>query len=861
MEGSTTNGAPVSAAIARLFERAPRDRRIGRYRLREDGLLGQGGFAPVYLADELTDETADETLQTVALKLFPLDENRARITREGQALCRVKHDNVVTFNTMVTDESLGIVAIVMEHVEGVGVDQRLEKGPLPIEDVIALGLQMASALEAIHAAGVVHRDLKPANVIESKGVYTLIDFGISTGDAAPTEARSLFEGPGALDAQAVFAELSKADARGLTGVVHAAQRATKATLLTHGIAGTLGYVDPRTVRDGIRADEKSDIYALGVTLFECASGILPTVAAARETEILPENRAEVSARIFMGAEPPPSLSESAPHVPLQLASLVDAMISPDAADRPASAEVVLERLEKIRASLKEEANRPRARSAPQSASQPPRAPSGIPVGSIPPQDPAAKAAALRKRDSEERFRRWRNRFLVLLALGALGGGAYAAYKLAFSGNTKDADARAAWADFQQCLIGASPKDAAAVQARWYVVKANLGIGTVEAKPMNDDCPTLGRTAYDKFRAARGPGSDFLDKLSSYLDEVTHKDVADSDPIPLMNAALEADIGGGTPTWKSASKSPATAAVEPALATDKLKTREPWTPPGRVEIDSKECSLWMPPKLRKRDAYGRVWAYEETTIKIGPVGASGGIGDMDAAIKLEDGERVDGAQMICNVPVFLVRNRSGVRLFHATDSGESVVPTQLFPPPGSAETLDPRDSSVRVTEICRTSKRAYYNVDLGFDGLLLTWTDGVFTATKMYGSSAFGASTLDCREGVGAWARSETTLQFCPDGAPCGELKPPAKDGCFDGSAWYSLLGGTTKDGRAPLEIGYRRWAWPFDAPPTTTLLFAATPKQPVELPNHLVCSANGAVLTTIGGGAAVDISKEPRILP
>lgn len=851
-----------SDAIDRLLSRAPGERRIGRYRIRPDGKLGQGGFAPVFLADELTDglleEASDEPLQTVALKLFPLDEHRARITREGQALCRVKHDNVVTFNTMVTDESLGLVAIVMEHVEGVGVDRRLEHGPLPIADVIALGLQMASALEAIHAAGVVHRDLKPANIIESKGVYTLIDFGISTGDA-PSSIVGREEARAPIDAKEVFAELSRADARGLTGVVHAAQRATKVTLLTHGIAGTLGYVDPRTVRDGVRADEKSDIYALGVTLFECASGVLPTVAAARETEILPENRAEVSARIFMGTEAPPSLSEACPHAPLQLASLVDAMISPDAADRPASAQVVRERLEKVRASLAEAAASP-PRSVPASASPPPRAASVAPAASIPPQDPAAKAAALRKRDAEERFRKWRNRALVLLALGALGGGAFAAYKLAFSGNSKDAEARAAWADFQLCLLGATPTDAASVQARWYVVKANLGIGTVEAKPLDDDCPTVGRTAYDKFRAARGPGSDFLDKLSSYLDDVTHKSVAESDPIPLMNAALEADIGGGSPTWKSTSKSPASTAVEPLLTTDKLRAAEPWKAPFREPVDSKECSLWMPPKLRQKPAYGRVWAYEETTIKIGPVGASGGIGDMDAAIKLDEGARVEAAHMICNVPVFLVRRSGGLRLFHATESGESVVPTVLYPAEGDAGVLDPRDSVVRVTEICRTSKRAYYSLDLGTDGLLLTWEDGVFSATKMYGAGSFGAATLACREGIGAWARSESTLQFCPDGKPCGELKPPAKEGCFDGTAWYTVLGGTTKDGRAPLEVGYRRWTWPFDKPPDTSLLFAATPKQPVELPTQLQCSATGAVLRN-KSGVAVDITSEPHVLP
>lgn len=155
---------------------------------------------------------------------------------------------------------------------------------------------------------------------------------------------------------------------------------------------------------------------------------------------------------------------------------------------------------------------------------------------------------------------------------------------------------------------------------------------------------------------------------------------------------------------------------------------------------------MPPKLRGRPAYARVFELEDPTIKIGPVGPVHGIGDMDTAVKLDDGDRVVAATMICNAPLFLVRRGGEVRLHVTTDSGPSVRPTLLFPRDGDLR-LDPSDDGFRVVGICRTQARAHYALVVGRDHLLLTWSEGTFQAERM---QPLGDSKLRCREGAAPW---------------------------------------------------------------------------------------------------------------
>src|SRR3954454_20610322 len=103
----------------------------------------------------------------VALKLLPAafasDPDRlARFTREAQTLASLNHPNIA--HTHGLEESGGVSALVMELVEGEDLSQRISRGPLPIDDALAIGTQIADALEAAHEQGIVHRDLKPANI-------------------------------------------------------------------------------------------------------------------------------------------------------------------------------------------------------------------------------------------------------------------------------------------------------------------------------------------------------------------------------------------------------------------------------------------------------------------------------------------------------------------------------------------------------------------------------------------------------------------------------------------------------------------------------------------------------------------------
>src|SRR5262245_61176929 len=197
--------ARLAPPIRSLLDRPDGERRLGPFLLVEQ--LGRGGFAPVWLAKEVYGQTE---LRTAAVKLFSLDTGgnttdpststeasaaprtpasaavRARIVEEARALCQVEHPNVVRFYSLPIDEARGVMGLAMEYVAGVALDKRIAaKGQLSIADTLAVGVAVASALSAVHRAGLVHRDVKPGNVIDAAGIYNLIDFGIAAADAIP----------------------------------------------------------------------------------------------------------------------------------------------------------------------------------------------------------------------------------------------------------------------------------------------------------------------------------------------------------------------------------------------------------------------------------------------------------------------------------------------------------------------------------------------------------------------------------------------------------------------------------------------------------------------------------------------------
>ncbi len=217
--------------------------RLGPYEILSP--LGAGGMGEVYRAK---DTRLD---RTVAVKVLPtlLSDNpelKARFEREARAISALTHPHICTLYDVGNQE--GTEFLVMELVEGESLADRLAKGPLPAEQVLKLGAEIADALEAAHRQGIVHRDLKPANIMLTKSGVKLLDFGLAKHRAAA--------------AQKEISQLSSLPTE-----------ATPAQSLTeHGtILGTFQYMSPEQLEGG-EADARTDIFALGCVLFEMATG-------------------------------------------------------------------------------------------------------------------------------------------------------------------------------------------------------------------------------------------------------------------------------------------------------------------------------------------------------------------------------------------------------------------------------------------------------------------------------------------------------------------------------------------------------------------------------------------------------------
>jgi serine/threonine protein kinase len=242
---------------------------FNRYEVREK--VGSGGMGTVYKAYDT------HLNRCVALKVLPpvLQEHAEaleRFKREARALARLKHPGVAA----VYDASVahGFPYLVLEFVEGATLEQVLrERGPLGIEEVVRLGLDLAEALEHIHRQRIIHRDVKPSNIIIGpEGRAVLADFGI-----------------------ALIASLPR---------------------ISHGLLGTPEYMSPEQA-DGRPFDGRADLYSLGVVLYECLTGSVPFERAG-------ESLAELTALMHHILEAPlPALQERREDVPAWLAAIIE----------------------------------------------------------------------------------------------------------------------------------------------------------------------------------------------------------------------------------------------------------------------------------------------------------------------------------------------------------------------------------------------------------------------------------------------------------------------------------------------------------------------------------------------------------
>ena len=223
-------------------------RTLGHYEVQS--LLGTGGMGEVYLARDPRLE------RQVALKILPralaLDEDRLRrFTREAKAASALNHPNVATIHDI--GEHDRVHFIVMEYVEGQTLADKAGGRPLRPPEILEIGVQIADALDAAHAKGITHRDVKPANVmLTSGGRVKVLDFGI--------------------------ARTAEAESPGARGAVN-----TDAETTVGMVIGSVPYMSPEQVL-GREVDYRSDLFSLGVVLYELATGTLPFAGAtAKET--------------------------------------------------------------------------------------------------------------------------------------------------------------------------------------------------------------------------------------------------------------------------------------------------------------------------------------------------------------------------------------------------------------------------------------------------------------------------------------------------------------------------------------------------------------------------------------------------
>jgi TolB-like protein/predicted Ser/Thr protein kinase len=240
--------------------------------------LGSGGMGVVYEAEDLS------LGRKVALKFLPdavmSREALERFKREAQAASALNHPHICVVYDL--GEHQGKPFIAMERMQGRTLKAVMSDGPLPVDRVLELGSQLADALEAAHAAGILHRDLKPANVfVTDRGEAKLLDFG-----------------------------LAKLTAKGVDEVVGSEVPTAEFLTKPGSTLGTVAYMSPEQAR-GEDLDARSDLFSLGVALYEMVTGRLPFAG---------NSEAEIYKGILADTPPPPTSLK--PEIPPKLEEII-----------------------------------------------------------------------------------------------------------------------------------------------------------------------------------------------------------------------------------------------------------------------------------------------------------------------------------------------------------------------------------------------------------------------------------------------------------------------------------------------------------------------------------------------------------
>ncbi|WP_392542062.1 protein kinase domain-containing protein [Oryzobacter telluris] len=260
-------------------------RLAGRYVLETP--IGRGGMGEVWRGTD-TVLGREVAIKTIDLRSVHDETGAARFEREARATAGLNHPGIVTVHDSGVEDDTAF--LVMELLPGPSLAERLREGPLPVEEVVAVGEQVATALDAAHARGLVHRDIKPGNIAYAEdGRIRVLDFGIT----------QLGDTPG-----------------------------SQALTATHTVMGTAEYLAPEQALGG-RVDGRADLYALGCVLYALLVGHAPF-----------RGPTPVATMMMHANDPVPDVRELRPDTPDWLAAVVTGLLAKDPDDRPMGAAAV-----------------------------------------------------------------------------------------------------------------------------------------------------------------------------------------------------------------------------------------------------------------------------------------------------------------------------------------------------------------------------------------------------------------------------------------------------------------------------------------------------------------------------------------
>jgi len=306
--------APVAGLAANIIEKGQAGlligQPIGHYKISES--IGTGGMGEVYLAIDIT------AGRKAALKLLPARftgdaERLKRFQQEARAVVGLNHPNILTVYEIGQDHSIHYIA--SELIEGETLRERLTRGRMQLSEAVDIAIQVASALAAAHRAGIVHRDIKPENImLRPDGYVKVLDFGIAK-----------------LAEQEVPVTIPR----------------DEALLLVEtnlgSVLGTVRYMSPEQACGG-QVDKSTDIWSLGVVLYEMVTGHVPFTG---------DTPSEVMSAI-LEKEPPP-LTNYVAHTPAELQQIISKTLRKDREQRYHNAHELLEAFKNLRHKLEVEA--------------------------------------------------------------------------------------------------------------------------------------------------------------------------------------------------------------------------------------------------------------------------------------------------------------------------------------------------------------------------------------------------------------------------------------------------------------------------------------------------------------------------